>query len=514
MRETQGMAAARQRQPESLAKSRHVLSRPELLLAAAFLFSLPLYPPNARYILGSGASSSFATAFLIGAFSSVFAMCLGTLVYSVRHLAWPGFPRRGVLACAVCYVCGVAALWAGVLTGTESTMLGAATGIAIGVSFGAVVCQWIQVFGHSFRTAVFYGGAAVAIMYTAHYLLSRGPLWLTAVVSVVAAAVGALSAVFLEAPDAGAYWATHHDRALSLATVVAELRGYLSVVGLPIVGLLICCFSLSLYSYSTETGLSTDLVGALLAAIMAMLVAVLVRRVPFVVFVESVFLPIVMAVSLFLGSQAPGSPLFMVGMFTINGPLFFVVIYALAAMVCAVNSGDFPLPFVFVSMLLGVTVVVLAGFLLSLRIEDSITAGNILWTFIAIFAVICIIRTVMRYYRSIASPDVEGDVAPSVAEDGAVGSDDGEGMVTPAAPAAQADLAALQAEAIRAIAEEHALSKRETEVFDLMARGYGSAFIAQTLFISDNTARTHVRNIYRKLGVNSRTELLGLLNER
>ena len=508
------MAAALQRQPESLARSRRVLSRPELLLAAAFLFSLPLYPPNARYILGSGASAPFTTAFLIGAFASVFAMCLGTLVYSARHLTWPGFSRWGVLACAIVYACGVAALWVAVLTGSESAVLGAGAGVAIGLSFGAVVGQWIQVFGHSFRTAVFYGGAAVAVMYTAHYLLSQGPLWLTAAVSVAAAVAGALSAVFLEAPDAGAYPATHRAEDLSLASVFAELRSYLSVVGLPIVGLLICCFSLSLYSYSTESGLSTDLVGALLAAIMAMLVAVLVRRVPFVVFVESVFLPIVMAVSLFLGSQAPGSPLFMVGMFTINGPLFFVVIYALAAMVCAVNSGDFPLPFVFVSMLLGVTVVVLAGFLLSFRITDSITAGNLLWTFIATFAVICIIRTVLRYYRSIASPDVEGDAAVSPAGESLPESAAGEEAPSPAAPASPGDLAALQAEAIRAIAAEHALSKRETEVFDLMARGYGSAFIAQTLFISDNTARTHVRNIYRKLGVNSRTELLSLLNER
>lgn len=32
--------------------------------------------------------------------------------------------------------------------------------------------------------------------------------------------------------------------------------------------------------------------------------------------------------------------------------------------------------------------------------------------------------------------------------------------------------------------------------------------ISETLFISDNTVRTHIRNIYRKLGIGSREDIL------
>lgn len=35
--------------------------------------------------------------------------------------------------------------------------------------------------------------------------------------------------------------------------------------------------------------------------------------------------------------------------------------------------------------------------------------------------------------------------------------------------------------------------------------------IAETLFVSENTIKTHTRNMYRKLFVTSRTELLELV---
>ena len=74
------------------------------------------------------------------------------------------------------------------------------------------------------------------------------------------------------------------------------------------------------------------------------------------------------------------------------------------------------------------------------------------------------------------------------------------------------NLAALKSAQIAEVAEAAGLSKRELEVFDFIARGYNSTYIANSLFISPNTARTHIRNIYRKLGVASREELLERLN--
>lgn len=47
------------------------------------------------------------------------------------------------------------------------------------------------------------------------------------------------------------------------------------------------------------------------------------------------------------------------------------------------------------------------------------------------------------------------------------------------------------------IAEEHGLSSREAEVFLLLARGRDAQAVAEELFISFNTARTHIRHVYR-----------------
>src|SRR5262245_11508556 len=49
------------------------------------------------------------------------------------------------------------------------------------------------------------------------------------------------------------------------------------------------------------------------------------------------------------------------------------------------------------------------------------------------------------------------------------------------------------------------LSEREVEVMHLIAGGLSNAEIAEKLFLTVGTVKVHTRNIYSKLGVNSRT---------
>lgn len=55
------------------------------------------------------------------------------------------------------------------------------------------------------------------------------------------------------------------------------------------------------------------------------------------------------------------------------------------------------------------------------------------------------------------------------------------------------------------------LSKREIEIIKLVAKGYSNKLIASNLFISDETVKKHLRNIFSKLGVSSRIEALQVL---
>lgn len=59
-----------------------------------------------------------------------------------------------------------------------------------------------------------------------------------------------------------------------------------------------------------------------------------------------------------------------------------------------------------------------------------------------------------------------------------------------------------------------ALSKRELEVVDLIARGYSNAEIANVLVISVHTVNDHTKKIYRKLDVHSRLEVAALANRQ
>lgn len=58
------------------------------------------------------------------------------------------------------------------------------------------------------------------------------------------------------------------------------------------------------------------------------------------------------------------------------------------------------------------------------------------------------------------------------------------------------------------------LSDRETEVLQLVAKGYVNKEIAQKLGISPATVGTHVKNLYRKLSVHSRVQVVRVAQAR
>lgn len=63
------------------------------------------------------------------------------------------------------------------------------------------------------------------------------------------------------------------------------------------------------------------------------------------------------------------------------------------------------------------------------------------------------------------------------------------------------------------IANQYLLSARETEVLFYLAKGYNSAYLQEKLFISEGTAKTHIRHIYGKTNVHSQQQLMRLVNE-
>lgn len=63
------------------------------------------------------------------------------------------------------------------------------------------------------------------------------------------------------------------------------------------------------------------------------------------------------------------------------------------------------------------------------------------------------------------------------------------------------------------IAVEYDLTRREEEILQLLVRGRTASRIAETLCITTATTRTHLRNIYAKLGVHSQQDILDMYEE-
>jgi len=59
-----------------------------------------------------------------------------------------------------------------------------------------------------------------------------------------------------------------------------------------------------------------------------------------------------------------------------------------------------------------------------------------------------------------------------------------------------------------------ALTEREREILELVAHGLGNREIADKVHVSPWTIHTHIRNIYRKLAVNTRTQAIHAARER
>ncbi|MCX7619631.1 MAG: response regulator transcription factor [Acidimicrobiales bacterium] len=70
--------------------------------------------------------------------------------------------------------------------------------------------------------------------------------------------------------------------------------------------------------------------------------------------------------------------------------------------------------------------------------------------------------------------------------------------------------AALQEKAAAASPVPHPLTKREFEVLELLAEGASTAAIAERLYLSPHTVRSHVRHILEKLGAHSKLEAVSI----
>lgn len=85
--------------------------------------------------------------------------------------------------------------------------------------------------------------------------------------------------------------------------------------------------------------------------------------------------------------------------------------------------------------------------------------------------------------------------------------------VTPVETAVAAAPKATFDERCCAIANQHGLTPRELEVFQMLARGRDRTYIQEQLVVSLNTVKAHVKHIYAKLDIHSHQDLIDLVEK-
>jgi DNA-binding CsgD family transcriptional regulator len=68
-------------------------------------------------------------------------------------------------------------------------------------------------------------------------------------------------------------------------------------------------------------------------------------------------------------------------------------------------------------------------------------------------------------------------------------------------------------ERVDSLAAIHGLSEREKEIVVLYAQGRSRSYISTQLYISENTVRDHIRNVYRKMGIHNKQALINSIQE-
>ena len=181
---------------------------------------------------------------------------------------------------------------------------------------------------------------------------------------------------------------------------------------------------------------------------------------------------------------------------SVYAPLIFMSIYAGASVVAVSKAGELPMPFI-----VGVTVfcaglVSMLGGLLAGNFDGAVNFGQVTWVIIVMCMAVIIVNLGYTSWRKECEP--------------------AEGPAADVADGAELNESALREQLLStrvdALAAQHGLTEREAEILGYLARGFTSTYIASSLLISANTVRTHMYNMYRKLGVASRTELLALVN--
>lgn len=268
---------------------------------------------------------------------------------------------------------------------------------------------------------------------------------------------------------------------------------FASVMAPAFIGLSVFAFFMGVSRPNITDNTSADVVGMLFAAVTLAPLCLLARRFhhPLQTFFHQMLLPLLAVV--ILAAFAVFGPLtasFVRALLSIGMYYFFSVaaLFAVALAIAGSSAREFP-PSLVLSVIMGcfslssMAGIAFGGFF-KLPGSQQLFMPVVV---VAIYCVFLVAYSIVAFWRNTSSGSGSNENS----------ADSGE----PISVAARCE----------SLSEEFALSPRESEILGYLARGHAASFIAKTLIISESTVYTHTRNIYQKMGIGSREELLSLV---
>lgn len=488
--------------------------RPDLLFFAAFFATLPLYSPNLTlfqdgFDAADGLMGPFVWAMLVVA--ALAGVTLALVAARGRGDAALGAPA--VLGGSVLYLAGygmfAVQLALGWQPGPALALAGAAVGLGaaeLAVAWGAALaCLGLRAALLCLALTVGGGSVIELLVATVPTPVGLGVFALLLAAGVAVPCARALGGRLDEAapapgpadddgaqPAGGeAAGALAAEESLTVRRRAGEpfpalVRRMVTVVAVPLAGLLVLGYITGVRKFMMFDMVYMETVGGVLAAVIAVPLCMARTRRPLLPFFHQLFLPSFALVLVVLNSFPEATPPLWFAAWLTYVFFALVGILALAGLCAMAHAREFPPALIYGLAVAGYAAVSLLGiFSGTLPLFQVHNGGPALLVVSTLYFAFLLAAGLTAGWRS------------------------GERAADAGAP----DAAAALAGRCERLAAEGGLSPREGEILGYLGRGHSVAFIAKTLVISESTVRTHVKSIYKKLGVSSREDLLRFVDE-
>ena len=459
----------------------------------ALFASLLIYSATVTPFLRHESIASMMSSFARTALGGLLAASLLLTALAFKGIRLPEKPFAGTGS--ILYVLSAVCFCYFALKGAEPVELVILTAVACGVGS----CIMLLVWGRLFRTfslaSALLNIALACVLASCAYLAFSRLSLLASIGLFVTCAVVAVVVPLLAGDDRNVENRDHAETAAAPVDT-KTLSSFLDVVTKPALGLLVFSYVMGLTCYTFVSVFDLYLAASFISAsTLGVLALMRLRKNPLTRLLYRDLIPLVAIVALAVPNVANAligsSP---ITMFSTLLLYTFAAFLTLATLCAIAHASEFSSDLIFTTALALFSIASIAG----LASSELLTPAMANVTVTVVTTVYAFLMVVMRNSEGDDALDFQ---APAL-ENATFSESMGEG---------NGSKRAFLAKRCDELAAECDLTAREREILGYLAECRNAPYISEVLFISPNTVRTHIHNIYRKLRAASREDVLKLV---